>query len=386
MSVRAFYSNLFPAAIAAFIDFVGIGIVIPISPFYAQKFGATPLEIALLFTAYSAPQVILSPLWGRLSDRFGRKPFLLIGLGGEFVSYILLAFAPSLVYLYISRVISGGLSANFAVIQSYVADVTTEERRVRGLGFIGASVGLGFIVGPAIGGTLSVYGYRTPLLLTAFLALANLGLVWFILKEPAVRRTSVRRPLREVFGYAKPIYVSGGLVNLAFVGLQVTLALYVQALYGWGAFNVGVILAAVGVIEAAIQGGVVHKLAAKLGEWVTASVGIGLLGACFFALSIPLTVYVTILALVLLGVGLSLAQPSANSIITKLTPPDEYGSALSLVQSITSLTNIAGQVIGGGLFQYVSVEAPYIFGLVAIVSGLLVFTTAQSRYKPPLKP
>jgi len=210
--------------------------------------------------------------------------------------------------------------------------------------------------------------------------------VWFILKEPAVRRTSVRRPLREVFGYARPIYVSGGLVNLAFVGLQVTLALYVQALYGWGAFNVGVILAAVGVIEAAIQGGVVHKLAAKLGEWVTASVGIGLLGACFFALSIPLTVYVTILALVLLGVGLSLAQPSANSIITKLTPPDEYGSALSLVQSITSLTNIAGQVIGGGLFQYVSVEAPYIFGLVAIVSGLLVFTTAQSRYKPPLKP
>ncbi len=385
MSVRAFYSNLIPAAMAAFIDFVGIGIVIPISPFYAQKFGATPLEIALLFTAYSAPQVVLSPLWGRFSDRFGRKPLLLIGLGGEFVSYIMLAFAPSLVYLYVSRVISGGLSANFAVIQSYVADVTSEERRVRGLGFIGASVGLGFIVGPAIGGTLSVYGYRAPLLLTAFLALANLGLVWFLLKEPQVRRTSVRRPLREVFGYAKSIYVSGGLVNLAFVGLQVTLALYVQALYGWGAFNVGVILAALGVIEAVIQGGVVHSLAAKLGEWVTASVGIGLLGVCFLALSIPLSVYVTIIALVLLGVGLSLAQPSANSIITKLTPPDEYGSALSLVQSITSLTNIAGQVIGGSLFQYVSVEAPYVFGLVAVLSGLLVFTTAQSKYKPHLK-
>lgn len=385
MSVRAFYSNLIPAAMAAFIDFVGIGIVIPISPFYAQKFGATPLEIALLFTAYSAPQVVLSPLWGRFSDRFGRKPFLLIGLSGEFVSYIILAFAPSLVYLYVSRVISGGLSANFAVIQSYVADVTSEERRVRGLGFIGASVGLGFIVGPAIGGTLSVYGYRAPLLLTAFLALANLGLVWFLLKEPQVRRTSVRRPLREVFGYAKSIYVSGGLVNLAFVGLQVTLALYVQALYGWGAFNVGVILAALGVIEAVIQGGVVHSLAAKLGEWVTASVGIGLLGVCFLALSIPLSVYVTIIALVLLGVGLSLAQPSANSIITKLTPPDEYGSALSLVQSITSLTNIAGQVIGGSLFQYVSVEAPYVFGLVAVLSGLLVFTTAQSKYKPHLK-
>ncbi|MEM0272368.1 MAG: MFS transporter [Thermoprotei archaeon] len=366
---------------AAFIDFVGIGIIIPISPFYAQKFGATPLEIALLFTAYSAPQVVLSPLWGRFSDRYGRKPLLLVGLGGEFASYMLLAFAPSLIFLYISRVVSGGLSANFAVIQSYVADVTTEENRVRGLGLIGASVGLGFIVGPAIGGTLSVYGYRTPILLTAFLALVNLGLVLSLLKEPIVRRTKMRKPLREVFGYARPVYVSGGLVNLAFVGLQVTLALYVQALYGWGAFNVGLILAAIGVIEAVIQGGVVYRLTARLGEWVTASLGIGLLGVCFFALSIPLSIYVTVFALVLLGIGLSLSQPSANSIITKLTPAEEYGSALSLVQSITSLTNIAGQVVGGSLFQYVSVEAPYVFGLIAVVAGLLVFVSSQSRYK-----
>jgi MFS family permease len=379
MSSRALYPTILPAALAAFIDFVGIGMIIPISPFYAQEFGATPLEIALLFTAYSAPQVVLSPLWGRLSDGHGRKPLLTVGLLGEFVSYLVLAFAPNLFFLFLARVISGGLSANFAVIQSYVADVTSDDTRLRGLGLIGASVGLGFIVGPALGGTLSVYGYRAPFLVTAALSLANLVLVVTLLKEPLNRRIRERRPIREVFGYAKGVYISGGLVNIAFVCLQVTLALYMQRLYGWGAFDVGVILATIGVVEAAIQGGLVYRVAARLGEWSVASSGISVLGLSFLLLALPTSIYLALTALVLLGVGLSLAQPSANTIITKLTPTGEYGSALSLVQSITSLTNIVGQIVGGSLFQYVSINAPYLFAFAITLVGLMVFLATPRR-------
>lgn len=385
MTTRSMYRPIIVVALTAFIDFVGIGIIIPISPFYSEKFGATPLEIALLFTAYSFPQFLMSPFWGRLSDNRGRKPVLMIGLTGEAVAYILFAFAPNLSVLFVSRIVVGSLSANLAVIQSYVSDVTSEEQRVRGLGIIGAALGLGFILGPALGGVLSIYGYRVPILLTAGLAALNLALVHFMVREPVHAYTFTRRSFRAVFGFAKPVYVMGGLVNLAFVGLQVTLALYAQKLYAWGALQVGLVLAVIGVEEAVIQGGFIYRITARLGEWLTVTVGLILLAASFLILSVPPTQTGTVVALLLLGVSLSLTQAPANSLITKLVPRDQQGSALGLVQSVTALTNIFGQIVGGSLFQFVSAASPYRAGFVFVLAGLTVFVARRGHVVPERK-
>jgi DHA1 family tetracycline resistance protein-like MFS transporter len=379
MAIRSAYKPIFVVALTAFIDFVGIGVIIPISPFYSEKFGATPLEIALLFTAYSFPQFLMSPFWGRLSDSRGRKPVLMIGLTGEVVAYLLFAFAPNLTVLFVSRIVVGSLSANLAVIQSYVSDVTTDEQRVRGLGLIGAALGLGFILGPVLGGVLSVYGYRVPILLTAGLAALNLALVHLNVREPIHTYTLSKRSFRTVFNLAKPIYIMGGLVNLAFVGLQVTLALYVQRLYGWGALQVGLVLAVIGVEEAAIQGGFIHKITAKLGEWLTATVGLVLLATSFLILSVPPTQIGTVVALLVLGVALGLTQAPANSLITKLVNPDQRGSALGLVQSVTALTNIFGQIVGGSLFQFASAASPYRAGSIFVLAGLAFFIIRRSQ-------
>jgi len=372
--------SLFLAALNAFVDFLGIGIIIPIAPFYSEKFGATPFEIALLFTSYSVPQLLLSPFWGKLSDVRGRRLALTVGLSGETIAYLVFAFSPSLPFLYVSRAIAGGLSANFAVLSSYVSDVTSEERRIRGLGLLGAATGLGFVFGPIIGGTLSIYGYRVPILLASALSLANLVLVRLFLAEPM--RSGVERQrvgFRKVFSYANYVYVTGLLVNLAFVGMQVTLALYGQRLYHWGSFQVGLILGLVGLEGALIQGMLIHRVTRRLGEKLTVVVGLIAFATSYAMLSAQVPQVIVFLALSLLGVGLSLSQPAANSMITKLVPRSDQGAAFGLVQSLTSLSNILGQVFAGALFNYVSPFAPYTAGVFFVACGLFVFSFYANR-------
>lgn len=373
-------ASLFIAAINAFIDFLGIGIIIPIAPFYSEKFGATPFEIALLFTSYSFPQLLLSPFWGKLSDMRGRRLALTIGLSGEVIAYLVFAFSPSLPFLYASRAIAGGLSANFAVLSSYVSDVTSEESRVRGLGVLGAATGMGFVFGPIVGGTLSIYGYRAPILLASALCLANLVLVRLFLVEPAKPAVQRQRVgFRKVFLYADYVYVTGLFVNLAFVGMQVTLALYGQRLYHWGSFQVGLVLGLVGLEGAVIQGGLIHRVTRGLGEKLTVVIGLVAFAVSYAMLSTEVPQLMAFLALALLGVGLSLSQPAANSIITKLVPRSDQGAAFGLVQSLTSLSNIMGQVFAGALFNYVSPFAPYAAGVFLVVCGLFVFSFYANR-------
>jgi MFS family permease len=372
VSSIASYKPVLSVALTAFIDFVGIGIIIPIAPFYAEHFGATPFEVTLLFTSYSLPQFLLAPIWGRISDRRGRRAFLLLGLSGEVFAYLIFAFSNSLYLLYFSRALAGSLSANFAIISSYVSDVTSEEQRVRGLGLIGAAVGLGFVFGPLLGGLLSVFGFRTPILFAALLCVVNLILVALYVKEP--KRTILpKKRFSEIFSHAKQLYTMGFLVNLAFVALQVTIALYGQALYGWNSRSVGFILALIGVETAAIQGGAVYKLTSKIGEVRTIFLGLAVFASSYFILSFKNPEYLAILSIVLLGLGLGLTQPPAYSLISKLTPRGDQGAAFGLAQSLTSLSNIIGPVIAGVSFEYVSPFTPYQIGLALILAGLVIF-------------
>ncbi|MCL5788819.1 MAG: MFS transporter [Candidatus Marsarchaeota archaeon] len=303
----------------------------------------------------------------------GRKPVLALGLTGEVIAYLVFGEANSLGLLYVARVIAGAFAANIPVIQSYVSDVTDEETRIRGLGVVGAGIGLGFVVGPAIAAPLSLLGLRVPIFAASALAGANLAFLALFIREPVHFGRSRKANFRKIFSRASSIFVSGGLVNLAFVSLQVTIALYGQKLYGWGAYQVGIILFMIGLEEAVIQGGLIHRLFARVDEWRIVLIGVTFFGGCFLLLSVRTPEVLAYGALFLLGVGLGLSQPATASLVSKLAAPGERGSALGLVQSIVAGTNVLGPVLAGFLYQYSSINAPYRAGLLFTLVALGVF-------------
>ncbi|MGE0718054.1 MAG: MFS transporter, partial [Alphaproteobacteria bacterium] len=275
------------------VDLIGFGIVIPLLPFYAEHLGAGPLTVTLAMAVYSLAQFVTSPLWGRLSDRIGRRPVLLASLAGAVGAYLLLAWAPTLAMLFLARAAAGAMAGNIAAAQAYVADVTPPAERARGMGVIGAAFGLGFILGPAIGGTLAGHDpadidFVAPALAAAGLsALALLGTV-FLLPEsldPAHRGAGTRRgraaAARDAFGrprLAGPIAV--GFVAVAvFAGMETTFALWSSRTFGWGPAQNGWLFAFVGVLGALVQGAAIGRLTPRLGEVRLLSAGLVLMAA-----------------------------------------------------------------------------------------------------------
>src|SRR3954470_23767646 len=238
--------------ITVFIDLVGFGIVIPVLPFYAEgtKFGATPSQVGLLFASYSVLQFVFAPVLGRLSDRYGRRPVLLVSLLGTALGFFILGFATTLWMLFVGRIIDGISGGNISTAQAYIADVTTKENRAKGMGLIGAAFGLGFVFGPAIGGLLSRWGISVPFLFAGGLALANVVLLYFTLPETVTKdhpaRTSaaagrawsqlissVRNP---ALGYVLAIYFLG---IVAFSIMTATFSLFMMFRLGYDVFHNG---------------------------------------------------------------------------------------------------------------------------------------------------
>src|SRR2546426_5976923 len=304
-------SPLLVIFITVFIDLVGFGIVIPVLPFYAEgtKFGATPREVGLLFASYSVMQLIFAPVLGRLSDKYGRRPILLISLLGTSFGFLILGFATTLWMLFLGRIIDGISGGNISTAQAYIADVTTKEDRAKGMGLIGAAFGLGFVFGPAIGGILSRWGVNVPFLFAGGLAFANAILLYFTLPEtvtpdhPArVSAASGRGwqqlvvALREPrLAYVLAIYFLG---IVAFSMMTATFSLFMMFRLGYDAFHNGWVFAFVGVISAIVQGGLIGRLVKKFGEpWLV------IVGALLFTVSLFIVPFVrpnTSLATILL--------------------------------------------------------------------------------------
>src|SRR5437762_2900287 len=254
-------SPLLVIFITVFIDLVGFGIVIPVLPYYAEgtKFGATPREVGLLFASYSVMQLIFSPVLGRLSDKYGRRPILIISLMGTCLGFLILGLATTLVMLFIGRIIDGISGGNISTAQAYIADVTTEENRAKGMGLIGAAFGLGFVFGPAIGGILSRWGINVPFLFAGGLALANAVLLYFALPEtvtpdhPARVSAASGRGLKQLIesisqprlGFVLAIYF---LFIVAFSIMTTSFSLYTIFRFGYDAQLTGYLFAYVGLI------------------------------------------------------------------------------------------------------------------------------------------
>ena len=374
--------------ITVFIDLLGFGIIIPLLPFYAESYGASAFTIGLLGTSFSLMQFVFSPIWGRWSDKIGRKPIILLGLMGSCVSYLALALATSLPLIFLARIIGGIAGANIPTAQAYIADVTTPENRARGMGMVGAAFGLGFIFGPAIGGVLSRIGPEAPMWFASALCLGNFIAAWFLLPESRRVSSDTRTLGRlEAFRHAltKPalvlLLVLYFIVTAAFSSFEATFALFSEARFGFTATSIGFLFAFIGVVLAVVQGVLVHKVVKRVGEArlipaaiLCIAVGVGMVA---FVWSVP----TLLVALGVLAVGMGFNNPSLTSMVSRLSDPDDQGGILGLASSLASLGRVVGPAWGGFLYDSYGMTTPYISASVLMLVAFAVSFFGLTRVR-----
>jgi MFS transporter, DHA1 family, tetracycline resistance protein len=357
-------SPLLVIFITVFIDLIGFGIVIPVLPFYVEgtKFNASPSMVGLLFASYSVMQLIFSPILGRLSDKYGRRPILLLSLVGTGVGFLILGFANTLWMLFAGRIIDGISGGNISTAQAYIADVTTPENRAKGMGLIGAAFGLGFVFGPAIGGVLSRWGINVPFIFAAGLAFSNAILLYFVLPETVTpdhparasaatgRWSLLAKALKQSkLAFILLIYF---LFVVAFSIMMTTFGLFTMYRLGYDAHSTGWLFVFVGIVGAVIQGGLIGRLVKRFGEMWLVLAGALLFSASLFA--IPFAGPQTGIGLLLLiggtfAVGNSLATPSLTGLASKCVGRGEQGGVLGITQSVASLSRTIGPLIAAAL-------------------------------------
>ena len=370
-----------------FIDLVGFGLVIPLLPFYALRFGGPPQEVTLLLAIYSLMQLFAAPLWGRLSDRVGRRPVLMISMATSVLAYLWIGSATAVWMLFAARALAGACAGNIAAAQAYIADITKPEERAKGMGLIGAAFGLGFIIGPALGGLLAgnnpaTADIETPAWVAAGLSfLALWGVILFLPESlPADLRGmhgGSRSRLKAIWNVlGRPVLsrliLIFFLVILAFAGMESTFALWAIEQFGWGPGQVGYVFAYIGVLSAILQGGLIGRLARRFGEERLLLCGLALIGtgllAMLFAHSIPRLAF----AVSALALGMGLTQPSLNSLISRRAGREEQGEVLGVSQSVGSLSRVLGPAAAGFLFAQFGRNAAFFWGGVLVFGALLL--------------
>jgi len=371
--------------LTVFLDLVGFGIVLPLLPFYATDLGASPFQVGLIIASYSGMQFLFAPVWGSLSDRYGRRPLLLLGLFGSTASYVVFGLARSLEVLLISRVIAGIMGANIPVAQAYIADSTTAERRARGMGMIGAAFGLGFIFGPAIGGGLSPWGYGVPGFVAAGLSLTAAMAAWKWLPESlhpdnrtrdgfgamsavtgrarAALRVLGRRRLRDPIG----VFFLG---TMGFAGFTTIFPLFLEHPLGLTALYAGGMFALVGLVSAGVQGALIGPMVERFGERANAAFGGAALSAGVVAMGLGQTIPVTIASLLAVGAGWGLLAPSLQSLVSRRAMAHEQGEVLGVNQSASALARVIGPVSAGWAYGALGP------GLGFVAGGLLIAAAA----------
>jgi DHA1 family tetracycline resistance protein-like MFS transporter len=361
--------------LVVFIDLLGFSIILPLLPYYAETFGASPFVIGLLTASYAAAQFLGAPLMGRLSDRYGRRPILILSIAGTVAGFILLALANNLWVLFASRLIDGLTGGNITVAQAYITDVTDRKNRARGLGMIGAAFGLGFIFGPAVGGLLSQFGYAVPALLAAGLSLLNLGLVakWLPESLTPERRVAIAQTQRPSFSlntlfkalsrpYVGPLLHIRFFFGLAFSMFQTVFALYGQARFGINASNTGFILAYVGVLSAFTQGFLVGRITNRIPEDRLVFWGIGLMAVSLLGWALAPSMVMLLIILIPTSLSGGILNTVISSTLTKSVAQTEIGGTLGLSSSLESLTRVIAPSLGGLMIERLGSAAPGLFG------------------------
>ena len=389
--------SLFLIFAFVFMDVLGFSLILPLLPFYAQAFDATETVIGLLLAANAVTQMIGAPAMGRLSDRYGRKPLLVVSLIGTVVGFVLLGVAGALWMLFFSRIIDGLLGGNISLAQAYITDVTDEENRAKGLGLIGASFGLGFIFGPALGGTLSVgNNYALPAFVAAGLAALNLigVLVWLPESLPQEKRQRQVASPRSAFSLrqlweALRLPCVGPLLNvrlwygLAFTMFETIFSLYAAKRLGLDARATSYVLTYVGVLVVLIQGGGIGQLTKRFADKQLVFGASVLLAVSLLAWGLAPNLVVLLIVLAPLALASSVMNVTSNSALTKSVYPEQVGGTLGLSASLGSLTRIISPIVAGFLMQAAGAYAPGILGGLVML-GLSVFIWLRVLFVPDL--
>jgi len=365
-----------------FLVMVGFGIIIPVLPFYAEEIGANPTELGLLMAVYSLMQLIFAPMWGQVSDRIGRKPVMMIGIAGLAVSFFIQAISTELWMLFAARVLGGILSAaNMPTAMAYVADITTEENRGKGMGIVGAATGLGFVFGPAIGGIFSKISLSTPFYLASGSSFITLMLVFILLKESKLKNSQSSKEKTSIWkafnGAISILFVVQLLISLSLSGLEATFAYFAAKKAGLDSIQLGYIFMIMGFGSAMVQGGLVGKMTKKYGESsvILGGMIVSAVGFCLILLVHNFTtaaIYLTIF-----GLGNGVIRPSVSSLLTK-TSTAGHGSSTGLLSSFDSLGRIIGPPLGGWLFS-MAVGLPYISGAIITIVAFLLFVVFRPK-------
>jgi multidrug resistance protein len=354
-------SPLFVLYLTVFIDLMGFGIVIPILPLYAQDFQATPLAIGWLTGIYSGMQIIFTPILGRLSDRFGRRPVLLVSIVGTAVGFALMGMAQSLTLLFIARILAGITGGNISIPQAYIADVTAPEKRSHAMGMIGAAFGLGFTFGPLIGGVMSQISYGAPFFFAAALSVVNAVLIYVLLPESLSREHRTKphdeASTAEVFRHGRGamfgLVVATYFFLIAGFAIMTTLfALFTAKRFGYDAHANGYLFGFVGLVSVIVQGGLIGRLVKRFGEVALTRAGM-ILTTVSLAL-LPFSNNLTVLLLVCAGLsaGSGIASPPLSGLASQMIERTWQGRALGVMQSAGSTARLIGPLIGGWLLMF----------------------------------
>jgi len=368
--------------LTVFIDLLGFGIVIPLLPFYGEHFGANPTVIGLLSSSYSFMQFLFVPFWGRLSDRVGRRPIILMSVFGSFISYMVFGFADTLAVLFVSRLLAGFMGANISTAYAYIADTTTFEERTKYMGLIGAAFGVGFMLGPFVGGLMSKISYGAPGFLAAGLSLVNVVLAYFLLPESLKEKTKQVRKFRLLNiaamrdAFKKPaigyLVMVSFFYTVAFSNLYVAFPLFTGDVFGYGAAENGYLFAYIGLIAIIIQGGVIGHIVKRFGEKAIMTTGVifllaGLTFVPRVSSLVPLIALITLLA-----IGSAFVTPPLTSLISKHAGAGEHGSILGVSQSFSSLARVIGPFWGGFILGTAGIGWPFYTGSIMLLACLVM--------------
>jgi len=378
------------------IDTLGFGILIPLVPYMADRFGAPPEFITPILGSYSLCQLLSAPWWGRLSDRYGRRPILMSSLAGACASYVLLGLATNLWWLLASRMLAGFMAGNIAAAFAYATDVSLPERRAATLGLVGAAIGIGFTLGPPLGGLLSGADPRTanfaaPAAVSACTSVLAILLVKFVLPEShtaAHRHEHPAAPRRGSWGLLRE---RPALALLAAAALIVTysqsilesiFAIWAMHRYGFGPRPVGFLLFGVALPALLMQGGAVRVLAPRLGEVRLAMAGVLVYVAGLVTLGLGATLGVTVAALVLCGIGVGAYNPSAFALVARQSRGHDRGAVLGTYASSASLARVIGPFGSGALYALVGPAAPFLLGACVTLPALFLVHRAGELTRP----
>ena len=383
------------------IDTLGFGILIPLIPYMADRFGIAPQFITPILGSYSLCQLLAAPVWGRLSDRYGRRPVLMSSLAGACVSYVLLGSARSVWWLLASRILAGLMAGNIAAAFAYASDVSSSEQRAGALGVVGAAIGIGFTLGQPLGGLLSGQDparadFVTPAVVSACLSVLAIGLVRFVLPESHTAEHRRQHPQGPRRGSLRLLRERPGLARLAVATLAVTysqsilesiFAIFALHRYGFGPRTVGFLLFAAAFPALLMQGGAVRVLAPRLGEARLAMLGVFAYVGGLVILGEAPTLAETLLGLVLCGVGLGAYNPSAFALASKQSRGHDRGAVLGAYASSASLARVIGPFTSGPIFSGLGAAAPFLIGAcVTLPAAFLVRRVPETPDGGPESP